>query len=179
MQLEVETAAQDVLAQIARGARLLKRFFKALVGDENFTVDVVVGEIHTHRIRRDRHAFDDDVRVVHEDVAVLEGAGLALVGVAAQVLGAGELTRHEAPLQARGEARAAAPAQARGLDGGDDLILRQLLPAIDAQYLAQRLVTIARLVILQAPVPAIETGVDLRVDVAAVKTRFLPMRLET
>jgi len=95
------------------------------------------------------------------------------------VLGPGELTRHEAPLQARGEARAAAPAQARGLDGGDDLILRHLLPAIGAQHLAQRLVAVARFVVLEAPVATIEVRIDLRVDVAAVETRFLSMRLKT
>jgi uncharacterized small protein (DUF1192 family) len=57
--------------------------------------------------------FDDDVRVVAKDVAVLEGARLALVRVADQVLLARELARHEAPLQAGGKARAAATTQRR------------------------------------------------------------------
>jgi hypothetical protein len=101
------------------------------------------------------------VRVEHQDVAVLAGARLALVGVADQVLLARELARHEAPLQAGREARAAAAAQAGGLDLGDHLILRQAFAAILAQDLAQGLVAAARFVVLQAPVAAVQPGVDL------------------
>jgi hypothetical protein len=58
------------------------------------------------RERADQHALEETVRVLLEIVPVLEGAGLALVGVhrheARSRLGA-----HEAPLAARGEARAA------------------------------------------------------------------------
>src|SRR6266571_2913322 len=48
-----------------------------------------------HRVGGNRHAFDDDMRVVAQDVAVLEGARLAFVGVAHEVFRAGELARHE------------------------------------------------------------------------------------
>ena len=130
MQLEVEAAAQDVVAQVAGGAGFVQRLFEALVDLEDLAVDVVAGGAHAHRVGGDGHALDDDVRVVGEDVAVLAGAGLAFVGIADQVLRAGVVLRHEAPLQAGGKARAAAAAQARGLDLGDHLVGRHAGAAV-------------------------------------------------
>ena len=60
----------------------------------------------------DQHALDQLVRVLVHQLAVLEGAGLGLVRVAAQVL-LDVAVREEARLLAHREARAAAPAQAR------------------------------------------------------------------
>jgi hypothetical protein len=111
-------------------------------------VDVVVAHRNAHGVGRNRHAFDDDVRVVHQDVAVLAGAGLAFVGIAHQVLLARELARHEAPLQAGGESRRRRGRAGRFLDGGNHLVLRQPLAAVLAQDLAQGLVAAARLVVL-------------------------------
>jgi hypothetical protein len=151
---------------------------EALVNLEDLAVDVVVAHVDTHGVRRDRHAFDDDVRVVHEDVAVLAGTRLAFVGVADEVLLTRELARHEAPLQARGETSAAATAQSRILDGRDHLVLGH--PdgtglgvrgrTVHAQHLAQGLVATARLVVLERPVAAVQVLVNLGVDVAAMET---------
>ena len=44
-----------------------------------------------------------------------------------------------------------------------------------AEDLAQRLVAAARLVVLQAPVGAVQAGVDLRLDVAAVEAGLEPV----
>src|SRR5690606_6881868 len=74
-----------------------------------------------------RHALDEGMRVVTQDVAVVAGAGLALVGVAHHVFLAGGVARHEAPLHAGRKARAAAAAQTRGLHFLDDLLGRDLL----------------------------------------------------
>jgi hypothetical protein len=127
VQLEVPLRAEDLLAEVAGGARFLERFLEALVDLEDLAVDVVVGDVDAHRVRRDRHPFDDDVRVEHQQVAVLAGAGLAFVGIADEVLGARELARHEAPLEAGRKACAAAAAQARRLDLGDHLLGRHAL----------------------------------------------------
>ncbi|MNV59202.1 hypothetical protein D3C71_1516120 [compost metagenome] len=132
-------------------------------------MDVVVADRDAHGVSRDGHAFDHDVRVEHQDVAVLAGTGLALVRVAHQVLLAGELARHEAPLQARGETRAAAAAQARFLDGGDHLVLGEACAFALGQDLAQRFVAAARFVVLDAPVRAIQARNDLRADVAVME----------
>jgi hypothetical protein len=47
-----------------------------------FLADVDVGELHADREAGDHHALEQLVRVLVEDVAVLEGAGLGFVGVA-------------------------------------------------------------------------------------------------
>src|SRR5579872_5187000 len=75
------------------------------------------------------------MRVVTEDVAVVTGAGLGLVGITDHVLLAGLVPRwqHEAPLNTGRESRAAAAAKPRGLEIIDDLlrrrfVLKDLLP---------------------------------------------------
>ena len=77
-----------------------------------------------------------------------------------------------------GKARAAAAAQARGLDLGDHLVGRHAGAAVQPEDLAQRLVAAARLVVLQAPVAAVQAGVDLRADVAAVEAGLAAGGLE-
>ncbi len=66
-------------------------------------------------------ALDQLVRIVLHEQPVLEGAGLGLVGVADDVLGARALARDEGPLGPAGEAGAAAAAQSGPLDLFDDL----------------------------------------------------------
>jgi hypothetical protein len=144
-------------------------------------VDVVVAHLDAHRIGGDGHAFDDDVRVVGQDVAVLAGARFAFVAVAHQVLGTREGAWHEAPLQAGREPRAAAPAQRAELDLGDHLVGCHAFVAGHAvlgQDLAQRRIAATRHVVLQMPVAAIEPGVDLRPDVPAVEAGLAPAGLE-
>ena len=180
VQLEAESAAQNVVAQIAGSTGFFEGRFKALVGVENFAVDVVVAHADAHGISRDDHAFDHRVGVVLHDVAVFASARLAFVGVAHQILLTGELAGHEAPLQARGETRTAATTQAGLFDRGDHLVLGHARHAgfgvrrraIFAQDLAQGCITTTRFVIFDAPVAAIQTRIDLRVDVAIMKAAF-------
>ena len=155
MQLETEVRAHDAITQKAGGTRFFQSCFKAFVGLENFAVDVVVTHADAHGIGRNGHAFDHDVRVVLQDLAVFASARLALVRVTHQILLARELTGHEAPLQAGGKARTAATPQARLFDGGNDLVLGQALAAILAQNFAQGLVATTRYIVLQRPVAAV------------------------
>ena len=67
------------------------------------------------RVGADHDALDQLVRVLVHQLAVLEGARLGLVRVAAQVL-LDVAVRQEARLLAHREAGAAAAAQARGLE---------------------------------------------------------------
>src|SRR6202171_3541969 len=159
VQMEAEAAAENIVAEQSCLVGLLERFFAALVRVPDFAMDVVVAALAAHRIRGDGHALDQDMRVVTQDVAILESSGLAFVGVAHQILVAAVLLRHEAPLEAGREACAATPAQpgffyfrayVRGRDFfGEDLF--------------QRLVAAARDVVAQPPVVAIEAGEDQRV----------------
>src|SRR5690606_26882619 len=58
-------------------------------------------------------ALDEEMRIVPHDLAVLAGAGLGLVGVDHEIARPPvRLLRHERPLEACREARAAATAQA-------------------------------------------------------------------
>src|SRR3546814_940197 len=93
--LEGEIGTQDFIAQEAGRASLLKRFFEALVDFENFAVYVVVAHRDAHGIRRNGHAFDHDMRIKAQDVAVFECARFAFVGVAHQVLLPRQRARHE------------------------------------------------------------------------------------
>src|SRR2546430_14041645 len=78
--------------------------------------DVDEAERRADGARGDEHALDERVRVALEQVAVLERARLALVGVDDEVDGAGVGLRDEGPLHPRREAGAAEAAQVRLLD---------------------------------------------------------------
>ncbi len=147
MQIEFEVEAEDVLAKIAPLARLFTGCFHALVHFEDFAVHVVVTGLHPHAVGGDRHAFDQHVRVVAQDVAVLAGARFAFVRVAHQIFFALVVTRHEAPLQAGREPCTAATTQARCLHFGNDRVRCHLL----GQHLAQRLVAADLEIVLQRP----------------------------
>ena len=169
VQLKVEVAAHDLVTQEACCARLFESCFKAFVGLENFAMNVVVTHIDAHGISGNGHAFNHDVRIELHDVTVFASAGLAFVRIANQILLTWKLTGHEAPLQAGWETRTASAAQSRLFDCGNDLVLCQTFTAILAQNFAQSLVATARFVIFQAPVVAIQTRHDLRVDVTLVE----------
>ena len=146
--------------------RLGERLLAALVGLPDLAVHVVVAAHAAHRVGGDRHALDQRMRVVAHDVAVLERAGLAFVGIADEILLALVLLRHEAPLEAGGKARAAAAAQRRLLHFGDHGRRRNLL----GEDLLQRLVAAARDVVGEPPVRAGEARHDDRVGAVVEET---------
>ena len=109
MQVEVDAGALDVLAEEPGRIGFRERRLEPRIGlREELAADVVVADGRAHGVAADRHALDHRVRVEAQDVAVVAGARLALVRVADDVLLAGGAARHEAPLHAGREARAAA-----------------------------------------------------------------------
>ena len=106
--LEIEPGAEDVRAEQTGGVRLLDGAGEAAVGEVELAADVDEAVADVERVARDQHRLEQHVRVVLEDPAVLEGAGLAFVGVADDVFH-GRRLRHEAPFQAGRKAGAAAP----------------------------------------------------------------------
>ena len=89
----------------------------------------------------DGQAFDQGVRRVTQDVTVVAGARLALIRVADEVFLDRRVARHEAPLHAGREGRAAAAAQSRALHQVDDriacrLVSQHLFPDVVAADLA-------------------------------------------
>jgi hypothetical protein len=86
------------------------------------------------------HTLHDQVGVLTEDEPVFEGAGLAFVGVAHDVLGSPLLGGGEVPLDAGGEAGAAASLQLGVADGVDYLAPgngQRLLQAVPRRYLLE------------------------------------------
>ena len=91
-------------------------------GQRVFGPHVDVGFVGTHGVRPDEHALEHRVRVALQDGPVHERPGVALVGVADDVLLVARGVVAELPLEAGGEAGAAPAAQARALDLVDDLL---------------------------------------------------------
>ena len=181
VKVEVETRAEDVLAQKPHLARLLNGDGEALDRDRVLCADVHIALVRADGVPRDRHRFDDGVRVALQNGAVHERAGVALVGVAADVLLFAGRIFGELPLPARGEARAAAAAQAGLGDDVDDVLRGHL-----GQHFAERLVAVVGDVLLDlfgvddaavaqrhAVLFFIEVGIVERLDVAVLADRLL------
>ena len=130
--VEQVPAEQPVLVSLGDGD------VEAFDGQWIFGADVDEPLVGAHRVGPDGHAFEHAVRVAFEHGAVHERARVALVGVANHVFRFGGRLRHQLPLHAGGEPRAAAPAQAAGFDFGDDLFGLHR-----GQHLAQRRIAVA------------------------------------
>ena len=135
LDVEVEAAAQDVVAQQAVLARLLDGARQAVHRQRIFGAHVDDALGGAHHVAADDHAFQQRVRIALDLVAVHVGAGIAFVGIADDVLLVGHGLAQELPLVAGEEAGAAAAAQLGGLD----LLDHHLRVGVD-QHLVQRLV---------------------------------------
>jgi hypothetical protein len=116
---QVGFRAENLRAEEALFRRFLDRLDQPRVAEVILAANVDEGDLRLDRKGAHDDAFDQLVRVVLHDDAVFEGARLRLVGVDDEVTRHGR--RQEAPLHARREARAAAPADAARLDLLDDL----------------------------------------------------------
>jgi hypothetical protein len=112
--VHLEVPAVDVAgADQARASGLGHRRLQHLALADVLAADVDVANVRLHGEGRDQAAFDEQVRIVPQDLAVLAGAGLGLVRVDHQVVRPVlHLLGHEGPLQPRAEAGAPAAAQA-------------------------------------------------------------------
>src|SRR5690606_27265361 len=119
--LQVEPRALDVRAEPAVGARLRDGLEQAAVDVQHLATQVDERVVAADRVGRDDDALDERVGRVEHRGDVLARARLRLVGVDDEVAGTAVRRRQEAPLHARGEARAAAAAQTGVLDGLDDV----------------------------------------------------------
>src|ERR1019366_5880701 len=110
--VEIVSAAEDILAEKALRIGVLDRLLHDHRQVAILAANVDVAGMRTDRDGGNHHAFNDRVRVVLENQAVLAGAGLALIAVAKHVFGFGRLLRHKRPLHSRTEPSAAPSAQA-------------------------------------------------------------------
>ncbi|MEH2477776.1 hypothetical protein V1282_001133 [Nitrobacteraceae bacterium AZCC 2146] len=120
---------------------------------------------------RDQAAFDQQMRIVPHDLAILAGAWLGLVGIDDEVAwpAVGRILRHERPFHAGRETCPATAAQARGFHLGDDpvaALVEDGLGAVPAAATARA---------FEAPVlEAVEIAEDA---VLVVEHGFLDQRL--
>ncbi len=133
---EVETGAEDVLAQVVVGVGFGDCGVESSLLNGELAAQISVRDMRANGATCDSDALDDGVGIEFEFVAIGKRAGLALVGVAAQVHRLLRILRDEAPLDAGWKRRAAAPAKIRVLDLVDNLLGLHL-----EQRLAQRLVS--------------------------------------
>ena len=113
-------------AQNARFLRLGEGGGKALMGERRLPVDVDEGEVHADGVGGDADALDQAMGVGLHEGAVLEDAGLPLLGVDDEDRGAvaGGSGAGGAPLAVDGEVGPATAAQAGGFYRVDDLLGR-------------------------------------------------------
>ena len=111
--VEVQSAAQDVLAQQAGRIEFGDGRLHALRRKHQLAAHVDVGCLEAEREAGDDAALHEAMGVALHDEAVLEGARLALVGVDDEVLGHVGPLGQEGPLGAHGEAGATATAEVR------------------------------------------------------------------
>ena len=139
-----EVAAEDALAGEARGVGLVERALDAAERQVELAADVDERVADLQRVRGDQHRLEQQVRRMLEDPAVLERAGLALVGVGAEVMGLPVVELDHRPLAADGECRPAVAEQPRGRHFRGDLLRRHA-----RQRLRERRVAAARAVLRQ------------------------------
>src|SRR5271166_639512 len=121
--VKVERPAVDVvLADELRFIGLVDRRLEALALEDVFAAKIDVGRMRAHGEGGDERALDQCVRIVAQDLAILAGAGLRLIGVDDEIVRPLriDILGHERPFEPGRKARAGAPAQARGLHLGDD-----------------------------------------------------------
>ena len=121
-------AAQMDLGDTCRGPRVRACAISSSQHQPQLGIFVADVDVDLGRLDHpggDQHAFEEAVRIEAEIVAVLERAGLALVGVHRHQPRA-FFGAHERPLAAGREARAAKPAQAGVADDLDQLVARAL-----------------------------------------------------
>ena len=111
-QQEALAAAGQAFAQIARARGALDGLDERALGLRILRAEVDVALLGADGEARDRHALDQRERIAFHEHAVREGARVAFVGVADDVLGRGRGIQHRLPFDAGREGRAATTAQA-------------------------------------------------------------------
>ena len=109
--LAVESAAEHIFPEEIFRPRLGQRLFQNDRALGEFAADVDIRELRADRVARDDHALDELMRILMDDVAVLESARLGLVRVADEIHRLFLVGLDEPPLHAARESRAAASAQ--------------------------------------------------------------------
>ncbi len=128
MDVDVEIEAflvKDICTQQLAVAAALQHGLQGIKHVAVFTAQVKETFFRTNRQCAQRHAFEHQIGLFVEQHAILEGAGLALVGVAHHIMRGTLRIAAGFPFQTGGETCAAASAQGGSLDGFDNFLPTQ------------------------------------------------------
>ena len=121
---EIKIPAVDVvLADELRIIRFVDGALQRLALADVFAAHVNIARVHPHREGREQRSFDEQMRIVAQNFAILAGTGLRLVGIDDEIARPRIGLRHERPLETRRKPGAAAAAQSRFLDLVDDVVV--------------------------------------------------------
>ena len=147
----VETAAEDVLADVSTGARLLDGALEQQSLIVVLTADVDERRVHLQRVRRDQQSLDELMRALIDEIPILEAPRLGLVRVAAEVARE-HVLGEEGPLHPGREPRPSPPADVARLHLRDQRLRRELLERVTKSLVAaDLLVPLQRLQRQSAP----------------------------
>jgi hypothetical protein len=143
LEVELKAGAHDVLTEQAQFPGLVDGVLQPLDRQGILGPQVHEPLFGPDGISPDGHALDEAVGVALQHGAIHEGSRIALVRVAQDVLDVGRGLAGELPLESRGEAGAAAPAQPAAQDLAHHLVRSHL-----GEHLGQRLIALAGDVLL-------------------------------
>src|SRR4029077_20804765 len=114
MNIEIKVVAVDVILADQFGfISLIDRGLEMFTLANELTADINVADMRAHGEARDEAAFDEEMRVVPHDLAILAGPGLRLVSVDDEIMRPTiRLFRHERPFEPGRKPSAATSAQA-------------------------------------------------------------------
>src|SRR6185312_4677293 len=121
--IKIERPAVNVILADQLGRiGLVDRRLQVLALADELAAHIDVAGMRAHREAGDEAAFDQKMRIVPHDLAVLAGAGFGFVGIDDEVARPAVFAflRHEGPFQAGRETRSPTTAQAGGLHLVDD-----------------------------------------------------------
>ena len=118
MHVKVEwvAGAAGVLADQTGLIGLVDGGLQTLCFAAELTPDIDITGVNPHSDRGEQTAFNQLLRVIAKDVAILAGPGLTLIGIDAEIGRMVALFGHERPFQPGRKTGAAAPSQAGFLD---------------------------------------------------------------
>ena len=124
MHNEIKIPAVDVVLADEIGViRFIDGALQRLALANVFAAHVNIACVRPHREGREQRSFDEQMRIVAQNFAILAGTGLQLVGIDDEIARPRIGLRHERPLEARRKPGAAAAAQSRFLDLVDDVVV--------------------------------------------------------
>ena len=136
-QVEIETRAKNIFPEITARIRFRNRRVDDIQHVAILPANINEALMRADSASRNDHAFDHLMRIHFHQRPVFASPRLGFVRVANHVSRFRRIFRYKKPLHARGEARAAAPAQVGFFHFFDDAFRRHLL-----QRFFQRLITV-------------------------------------